>query len=155
MSSVKVWKISHFFIFFIESLPYLNFTLRINVYMAKFYFQLRICCDPRNPARVQYLKTDLIVLKSHAGPVEESTPDEAINEYQEEVRSETHYYEKEGIYMCKICSKTYKKLGSMKAHIEKNHGIQNSVLFLCKNCTKSFDTQKKLTRHQNSKTQCC
>ena len=55
-------------------------------------------------------------------------------------------------YTCTACGKKYKQLGSMKLQIEKNHGNFNVVVYFCKNYTRRFDTKKKLTRHENSKT---
>ena len=58
-------------------------------------------------------------------------------------------------HTCTACGKKYKQFGSMKLQIEKNHGNFNAVVYFCKKCTRRFDTKKKLTRHENSKTECC
>ena len=92
--------------------------------------------------------------------MEEDEEDEKDSDSKEKTESkgkldDCPYLKRQDGYDCKACGKRYKNLGSMKTHMVKNHGIVNSVVFVCKSCTKSFDTQKKLTRHQNSKTSCC
>ena len=81
-------------------------------------------------------------------------PESEKKEEKEESCVERYTFDN-GDYKCNMCNKKYKKLGYMKTHIEKNHGLLNSVLFICKKCKKTFETQKKLTRHENSKSQCC
>ena len=55
---------------------------------------------------------------------------------------------------CSLCGKIYKQKGSMKSHLKKNHNIADAIEFQCETCNKQFDSKKKLTRHQNSKSDC-
>ena len=60
-----------------------------------------------------------------------------------------------GSYGCNFCGKIYKQLGSLKKHLNSNHELQDLVsLFLCRKCNKLFYTKKKLSRHENMKSDC-
>ena len=60
----------------------------------------------------------------------------------------------DGSFVCNFCCKVYKQMGYMKKHLDSNHEVQDLVSFRCKKCKKMFDTKKKLTRHENMKSDC-
>ena len=60
----------------------------------------------------------------------------------------------DGSFVCNLCGKLYKQIGSLKKHINTNHKLEDIVSFVCKKCNKLFDTRKKLTRHENNKKDC-
>ena len=60
----------------------------------------------------------------------------------------------DGTLLCNLCNKKYKLIGPMKKHLEKNHEILDAVIFKCKKCNYVFPTQKQLTRHEKSKSDC-
>ena len=62
--------------------------------------------------------------------------------------------QKDGTYSCNMCAKVYKQLGYLKKHLSSNHNFEDSVSYNCKKCNKSFDSKKKLTRHENNKSDC-
>ena len=59
-----------------------------------------------------------------------------------------------GSYACNFCGKLYKQIGSLKKHLLTNHEIEDLVSFRCKKCNNFFETQKKLSRHENMKSDC-
>ena len=85
----------------------------------------------------------------------EAEAEDIVEESQKEKTKPEPFNTNGEDFTCTACGKVYKRLGSMKTHVEKNHGIMNSIVFFCKKCNKKFDTKKKLTRHENSKTDCC
>ena len=59
-----------------------------------------------------------------------------------------------GTYVCNFCGKIYKQFAYMQKHLSSNHEINDFVKFVCKKCNKLFDSKKKLSRHENMKSDC-
>ena len=53
----------------------------------------------------------------------------------------TAFTVKDNAYTCTTCDKSYKQIGSMKKHVEKNHGMFDAVVVT--------SVQKKLTQRKN------
>ena len=127
-------------------------------YFSLISFQLRLVIDPRNPARAKLLeKVETSVLETKENDLSglESAEMEDDKPMTPSVDNLMPYTMVKEEFQCKECKKVYKKLGSLKTHLEKNHKIFDTILFICKKCTKKFDTQKQLSRHENSKSGCC
>ena len=55
-----------------------------------------------------------------------------------------------GKVVCLKCGRSYKQLGALSNHLMKNHGIVDVVFYKCSKCGDSFNTQKQLTRHEET-----
>lgn len=53
-----------------------------------------------------------------------------------------------GQFLCNICGKKYKQIGSLIKHLSVNHQIIDAVTFRCDQCNVLFPTKEKLTRHK-------
>ena len=53
-----------------------------------------------------------------------------------------------GQFLCNICGKKYKQIGSLIKHLRVNHQIIDAVTFRCDQCNVLFPTKEKLTRHK-------
>ena len=53
-----------------------------------------------------------------------------------------------GQFLCNICGKKYKQIGSLIKHLSVNHQIIGAVTFRCDQCNVLFQTKEKLTRHK-------
>ena len=53
-----------------------------------------------------------------------------------------------GQFLCNICGKKYKQIGSLIKHLSVNHQIIDAVMFRCDQCNVLFPTKEKLTRHK-------
>lgn len=60
-----------------------------------------------------------------------------------------------GKKVCNFCAKKYMLIGPLLKHLKSNHGIEDETTkIVCDKCSKEFTTQKQLSRHKNSKTDC-
>ena len=53
-----------------------------------------------------------------------------------------------GQFLCNICGKKYKQIGSLIKHLSVDHQIIDAVMFRCDQCNVLFPTKQKLTRHK-------
>ena len=56
----------------------------------------------------------------------------------------------DGSFSCSYCAKSYKLIGSLKKHLEKNHALINAVIFKCDSCGKAFESKFRQTRHMKT-----
>ena len=59
----------------------------------------------------------------------------------------------DGTIYCNFCGKVYKQIGYMKKHLLSTHEVDDLSL-KCRKCQKTFETQKKLSRHEGMKSDC-
>ena len=65
------------------------------------------------------------------------------------------FSEMDGKKVCNFCAKKYMLIGPLLKHLKTNHGIgDEATKIVCDKCSKEFNTQKQLSRHKNSKTDC-
>ena len=112
-------------------------------------FQLYIYLDLRNSEQARHVIALNTVYISSTGHVQSdqvkvnsTKPVTAFSEQDENKLS------------CNFCGKIYKQTGFLLKHLKTNHEFVDTVTFRCKKCNKLFETQKKLTRHEKSKTDC-
>ena len=53
-----------------------------------------------------------------------------------------------GQFLCNICGKKYKQIGSLIKHLSVNHQIIDAVTFRCDQCNVLFPTKEMLTCHK-------
>ena len=107
--------------------------------------KLRWLADPRSPGR----KTFIDEVKSVMLELSEKNVDEQPVEVTEPFSTR-----EDGSFICNLCCKVYKQLGYLKKHLVSNHNVVDFETLRCKKCNKIFDTKKKLTRHENMKSDC-
>ena len=100
--------------------------------------------DPRSSARQDFLPSSEVLTSEAAADITNVEP----------VKNEPYSVRDDGHFVCNVCGKVYKQMGSLKKHINTNHKLGDIVSFLCKKCNKLFDTKKKLTRHESNKKDC-
>ena len=110
------------------------------------YFQLRWLADPRSKKRRDFLESVEAVYLDMDEPPQMMTA--------EPLKEEPYSLLENGTYLCNFCGKTYKQFGSLEKHLGTNHEIKDFVNFFCKKCNKLFDSRKKLSRHENMKSDC-
>ena len=122
--------------------------------------------DPRSEVRKEFVACQEMVHllpddsqtevnENTESPNTENIESSSTENIESSTTENTVYTIKEdGTLMCNLCGKSYKLLGALKKHLKSNHQLTDIVNFVCLKCKKSFDTKKKLSRHENSKTLC-
>ena len=122
--------------------------------------------DPRSDVRKRFVASQKVVkLAAQDVPEDGLTVTNKKLDVEKEIentetstaidaKNEVYSHKLDGTLICNLCGKTYKLLGSLKKHLTSNHELTDIVHFICKKCNISFDTKKKLSRHENAKTSC-
>ena len=105
--------------------------------------KLQWAMDPRSQERQEFVNRHQIHNFS-ANKIAVTVSDEW------DINRESLPYQKiaPGQFLCIICGKKYKQIGSLIKHLNVNHKIVDAVTFHCDQCNVLFPTKQKLTRHK-------
>ena len=102
--------------------------------------KLRWAMDPRSQERQDLVNCQQIHNLSDKVSVTVSDDRDIDREPYQEIAP--------GQFLCNICGKKYKQIGSLIKHLSVNHQIIDAVTFRCDQCNVLFPTKEKLTRHK-------
>ncbi|XP_051776406.1 zinc finger protein 1035 [Erpetoichthys calabaricus] len=77
-------------------------------------------------------------------------PDSSVNSSEASLKNLQNdkwyqmHYNNNGLYACKLCSKTFAKKGAFSRHVQTHSGLK---LFSCSNCTRSYSRSDNLKHH--------
>ena len=102
--------------------------------------KLRWAMDPRSQERQDLVNCQQIHNLSDKVSVTVSDDRDIDREPYQEIAP--------GQFLCNICGKKYKQIGSLIKHLSVNHQIIDAVTFRCDQCNVLFPTKEKLTCHK-------